>query len=464
MTNTPGWATPGPSDSPEPDDGASPTTSSAPTPTSGSGTEATGPTGSTPAVSVPAPSGAETSGASAVADTVQDTPPPTAAAGHPGWSHQQPPAEQGWARWTPPQNAQPPKPPQQGGPRWGGGAPMAGGWQQQGPWSKPQAPKPGVIPLRPLGVGEILDGAIAILRRYWRAIVGFTFAVALVTQGVGIVLQGTLVDNTRLKSLQNDPDPSLSDVYHAFRSTLLGSALAVLVIMVGLLVATAMLTMVTSRAVLGHKVTAGEAWRDARPRVLQLIGLTLLLLVIYCGVLGLAVLPGVLISLAGAEDGGAMLASLGLVGGFVVVLWLWIQWSLASPALMLEKQGIVSAMKRSAKLVRGKWWRVLGVQLLSIALVYIASTIIDLPFTLLAGAITGDDFTSFLNADTNPGWSFLIISGVGSVLGATITLPISAGVTALLYMDQRIRRESLDLELARAAQAQPQGQSQGQAN
>ena len=34
---------------------------------------------------------------------------------------------------------------------------------------------------------------------------------------------------------------------------------------------------------------------------------------------------------------------------------------------------------------------------------------------------------------------------------STHHLPHRAGVIALLYMDQRIRREALDLELARAA-------------
>ena len=38
------------------------------------------------------------------------------------------------------------------------------------------------------------------------------------------------------------------------------------------------------------------------------------------------------------------------------------------------------------------------------------------------------------------------------MVASTVTLPISAGVTSLLYMDQRIRRESLDIELARAAE------------
>ena len=49
------------------------------------------------------------------------------------------------------------------------------------------------------------------------------------------------------------------------------------------------------------------------------------------------------------------------------------------------------------------------------------------------------------------GWTFLIVSGIGSVIGSMITFPITAGVTVLLYIDHRIRREALDIELARAA-------------
>ena len=37
------------------------------------------------------------------------------------------------------------------------------------------------------------------------------------------------------------------------------------------------------------------------------------------------------------------------------------------------------------------------------------------------------------------------------MIASAITYPIAAGVSVLLYIDQRIRREALDLELARAA-------------
>ena len=167
-----------------------------------------------------------------------------------------------------------------------------------------------------------------------------------------------------------------------------------------------MLTMVISRAVLGRPVDAAEAWRDARPRLPQLLGLTLLLVLIYVGVLAVAALPGILVALAGAETGGAALASLGVLGGLVVVTWLWILWCLAPPALMLENQGIVAAMKRSAKLVKGTWWRVLGVQLLGILLVYFATSLIELPFTLVGAEITGDDFSTVFGSDGGASWTF----------------------------------------------------------
>ncbi|SFF86438.1 hypothetical protein SAMN05216251_1332 [Actinacidiphila alni] len=315
------------------------------------------------------------------------------------------------------------------------------------------APKPGVIPLRPLGAGEILDGALSVLRRHWRALLGVTFVVALVTQGLGVVIEGSLLDDdTRLQNLRDDPNPSVGEIMRAVSGAFASTGLTLLVVLIGTIAATAMVAVVASRAVLGRKVTAGEAWREARPRLPQMLGLTLLIPLIAAGILAVAALPGALIALAGAESGGAALASLGLLGGAVTAVWLVVQWSLAAPALMLEKQGIVQAMKRSAKLVRNAWWRVLGVQLLAAVLVYIASSIVQAPFLLIARGVTGDSVGSFLSGDSTPGWTFLCVAGIGAVLGSMLTLPISSGVTALLYMDQRIRREGLDIELLRAAE------------
>lgn len=119
---------------------------------------------------------------------------------------------------------------------------------------------------------------------------------------------------------------------------------------------------------------------------------------------------------------------------------------------MLERQSITASMRRSAKLVRGAWWRTFGILALTWLLTVVVTVIIAIPFTVIAMAADGDGIGSLLTGSSPDfGWPFLIISGIGQVITATITYPFSAGVAALLYIDQRIRREALDLDLARAA-------------
>jgi hypothetical protein len=318
-----------------------------------------------------------------------------------------------------------------------------------------------VIPLRPLGVGEILDGAVSTMRTYWRTVLGISLTVAVVTQVAVILLQGLVLNDTETTDTLNDPSASLSEVSRAAGEVMVSSGAVLLISLVGTIIATALLTTVTSRAVLGRSVTTGEAWRDARPQVSKLFGLIVLLGLIAVGVLLVGALPGIVVAIAGGPGGAiAALLIVGLLAGGIVTLWLMIRFSLASPSLMLEKQSITKSLGRSAKLVRGSWWRVFGIQVLATIIANIVSSIAVIPFAVGAALISGDGFSGFLEStNTNVGWTFLIISGIGSVIGSMLTFPINAGVTVLLYIDQRIRREALDLELARAAGVENYGTS-----
>ncbi|MEV0323486.1 glycerophosphoryl diester phosphodiesterase membrane domain-containing protein [Streptomyces sp. NPDC050658] len=385
------------------------------------------------------------------------------------WSKEQPPPAQ-WSAPSPPAPGQtPPPPPPPPGGGWGGGRPGGpggpgapggpGGYPGWGAWQgPPPAAKPGVIPLRPLGVGEILDGAVSTMRTYWRTVLGISLAVAVFTEIVVILLQGLVLNDSASTDALNDPSATVGELSRALGDTLLSSGVVLLITLLGTIVATALLTMVTSRAVLGKSVTTAEAWRDAKPQLPRLIGLTLLLPLIGSAVVAIGIAPGVLIAVAGASDAGVSLAVLGGFGALIVAIWLLVRLSLASPALMLEKQGVKKSMARSIKLVRGSWWRVFGIQLLAAIIANVVASIIVIPFTLIAGAVSGDGVTGFLDSGTGElGWTFLIVSGIGSVIGSMLTFPITAGVTVLLYIDQRIRREALDLELARAAGLQAGG-------
>ncbi|MEU2286525.1 hypothetical protein ABZ614_32125 [Streptomyces sp. NPDC013178] len=382
------------------------------------------------------------------------------------WSTEQPPPAQ-WSAPTNPQNpAQPPAPPPPPVPGWGprppggyGGPTGPGGYGgygygAPGGWGgPPPAAKPGVIPLRPLGVGEILDGAVSTMRTHWRTVLGISLAVAIVVEVIVVLLQGLVLNDMTGTTALTDRSATLDEQTRAMGDVMRNSGVVALIALIGTIVATALLTTVTSRAVLGRPVTTGEAWRDARPQMLRLFGLIFFVALIAAGVLVVGALPGLLVG-GGA---GSALSALGLIGALVGVVWLLVRFSLASPALMLEKQGIKKALGRSAKLVRGSWWRVFGIQLLSLFIANMVAMIVAVPFVLLGGILSDGGLGAFADGSSELGWTYLIVSGVGSVIGSLITFPITAGVTVLLYIDQRIRREALDLDLARAAGVQGYG-------
>ncbi|MBC9718130.1 glycerophosphoryl diester phosphodiesterase membrane domain-containing protein [Streptomyces sp. TRM66268-LWL] len=363
------------------------------------------------------------------------------------WSKKQPPAGQ-WSAPGSPGQQPTPGPQQWGGPSVppGRGPGWGGGWN-----APPAAAKPGVIPLRPLGVGEILDGAVSTMRAHWRTVLGISLTVAVITEIVAILLQGFVLNSSASTEVLEDPNATVSELLSATATVMRDTGVLLLLSLLATFVVTALLTMVTSRAVLGKSVTIGEAWRDARPQVPRLLGLTFLLPLMGAGIVAAGTLPGVLVALAGSSEGGATLAILGGLAAAVVAIWLLVRFSLSSPALMLEKQTIRKSLARSAKLVNRSWWRVFGIQLLAAILVNIVVSIIVIPFTFLAGALSGDGISGFLEASGDAGWTFLIVTGIGSVVGSMLAFPITAGVSVLLYIDLRIRREALDLELARAA-------------
>ncbi|MET8979260.1 glycerophosphoryl diester phosphodiesterase membrane domain-containing protein [Streptomyces sp. NPDC004539] len=388
------------------------------------------------------------------------------------WSKEQPPPAQWTAptRQTPGQTP-PPPPPGPGTPPTGWNAPTThqgpqGGHGAPGGWGTgwggpPPAAKPGVIPLRPLGVGEILDGAVSTMRTHWRTVLGISLAIAVVVEVITVLVQGFLLNGASTDAL-GDPNASLDEVSRAVGDSMTASTIVYAISILGTIIATALLTTVTSRAILGKGVTPREAWRDALPQLPRLFGLIFLLMLIVVVTLTVGALPGIAVGVAGGNTAAGLgLGLLGVFGAGAVAIWLGIRFSLAPPALMLEKQGIKKALSRSVKLVRGAWWRVFGIQLLGSIIAAILSMIVLIPFALI-GTVFGDGGTngSFL---TDPSaaysWTYLTITGVGAVIGYTLTFPITAGVSVLLYVDQRIRREALDLELARAAGLQDYGTS-----
>ncbi|MGW6983951.1 hypothetical protein ACWGE1_31675 [Streptomyces sp. NPDC054932] len=427
MNDSPGWATPGSSPSDDERPG---------TPADRPGTEG----------GAPQPS------------------PPAQPAGDPKWSAEQPPPGQ----WSSPGTGQAPPPAAspQPGTGWGaypqqpGQAPYGGqGWQQQGAWGKPPAAKPGVIPLRPLGLGEILDGAVATIRTHARSVLPISFTVAVFAVLAITLLQGFMMD--RLGDLEGNTSPDADEVVSALSGTLVAGAGALVITFFCTIVATAMLTMIYSRAVLGRPSSVGDAWRESRPQLLRLIGLTALIAIGGGVIIAIGFVPAVIAAVAGMATGGVVaLAVFGGLAGFAAWTWLYVRVSLSPSVLMLERSTVLRSLSRSDKLVRGSWWRILGITLLAGLIGAAVEFVIGLPFNVVA--LISEGVSGGFGPDTTSmSWTYLTIIGIGSVIATTITLPFKAGVSVLLYVDQRIRREALDLELARAAGVEDYGTTPG---
>ncbi|MYV99014.1 glycerophosphoryl diester phosphodiesterase membrane domain-containing protein, partial [Streptomyces sp. SID3343] len=353
-------------------------------------------------------------------------------------------------------HANPPPGWQGPGPGWQGPGP---GWQGPGqppPWGPPpgwngpyrQAAKPGVIPLRPLSIGEVLDGAFAAMRAHWKVMIGIAVVVALLTQVLQVPTQWLV--NREFSPQDIGDNPTGEEAWNYLRDSLAILVIPLVVATLGQIAATGMLTVVVSRAVIAKPISAKEAWSAARPLLPRLLGVTFATWLIPVITMLVAMLPGLVLIGVGADGLGALLLLPGIIGGLVAAIYLYICFTLAAPALMLEKQSVRKSLERSRKLVTGAWWRVFGVLILIALIMAIIGAVIQMPFVLITGGFS--DFTASKPSEIDdPTFVDLLITGIGAVIAAGLLLPFAAGATALLYIDRRIRREALDLELARAA-------------
>lgn len=383
---------------------------------------------------------------------------------YPGWSRKQPPSPE-WA--APGQSAPPPEtapPPSQNGPQPGATAPDRSGWGQPAQpgwststgwgWQQPAAVKPGVIPLRPLGVGEILDGAVTTIRRNPGPMLGLSAIVAVITQLLGLGIGWWLLDQADDVAFSSTADPG--EVFDALAGVFGGAAVVAIVTWIATVLLTGILTVVVSRAVLGEHLNVGEAWRAARPRLLKLLLLTLLYSLTWIGpflvAAGLAVAIG---AASGDSDVGGGFAVILTLAAIPTAIWLYIRYALSGPSLMLESRsvrggsprpvGVIGALRRSAELVRRSWWRVFWILLLVLLIAVLIGQVISVPFGWIPYFVVGDDPSDAALFGT------LVLSAVGGIVASMFTAPFTAAATALLYVDRRIRREGLDIELARAA-------------
>ena len=356
--------------------------------------------------------------------------------------------------------------PQQTQPQWGQyGQPGFGGYAAP--------PKPGVIPLRPLGLGEILDGAFQTARRNGEAMFGsaliFQLATAAVTLLVMYLAFGNLMaDLFSMGSTVNQADPAAVE---ALGGQLIGYALSMLVaaflsVLIQMVLQGALAVPVL-RAVLDRRTSFAQMWRLTRPRV----GSLMILALLYAAAVLAAILVftgivvGLILAMGATTNDSAVLAVLGLSVLFslpflALSAWLATKVLVAPAAIVVENIGAIAAVKRSWQLTRSNWWRTFGISLLAAVIAGVIGSVITTPVTLLASFLA----PVLVGGEPTAGQAvgiFFATQGVAAIIGAlvgAITLAFQTGVMGLIYVDLRMRRDGFDITLLKESE---QGKDDG---
>jgi membrane-anchored glycerophosphoryl diester phosphodiesterase (GDPDase) len=344
-------------------------------------------------------------------------------------------------------------------------------------WTPP--PKPGLIPLRPLTLGPILGASFQVMRRNPRATLGPALILSVVLTIVTAVgLTAYIGALSRIGFAANDAD---ADALAA--GSLVVSLLVFLLGGGAVVVATgvlqALIVTEVARGTVGEKLTLRQLWDRARGRLGAVVGYTLLLILVAAVAITIffAIIIGITFAVSAGSIGssttnpadimGVMFATLGVIllgygAALAIALWLGTKLAFVPAAIVLERLPIRAAIVRSWTLTRGYFWRTLGIQLLVAVMISFATNVVTFPISLILSlGMSVLIPTGGSTADPSTAIAPIIIAGiVSSAIVAVVTavgLVLQSATSSLLYLDLRMRKEGLDLELLRFVEARETG-------
>jgi hypothetical protein len=312
------------------------------------------------------------------------------------------------------------------------------------------ASRPGIIPLHPLSFGTILGRSFSALRQNPRVLLGF----ALVVQTLAyiVVLGGVLAVGwasfSRLDTLR--PGTEEYDTVMAGSIALTAVAGIVLSLAAGALsvIVQGIVVVEVTHAAVAEKLTLGALWRQVKPIAWRLIGYSLLVVLAIVALVAVVVLAIVGIAIA-APPPAIVLTILVILASIPLTWWLMIKLLLVPAAIIVEHATIVQALSRSWTLTRRRFWPALGIIIVISVIFAAVAQVVSLPMSFLSMGLTtiiaptGDPeptaIIGFIAAT--------LLTQVLTLLLQSVAVVVQSTATALIYIDCRMRREGLDLDL-----------------
>ncbi|MGZ8802792.1 MAG: hypothetical protein ACXWZL_09350, partial [Mycobacterium sp.] len=236
------------------------------------------------------------------------------------------------------------------------------GYSPPGYGPPPIAFKPGVVPLRPLSLSDMFNGAVGYIRANPKATLGLTTIVVVAAQLLTLALSLLPFAFTGQFAQAIDSDEPTAEMMMSWAAS---SVAATVSTFLSAILLSGLLTVIVGRSVFGANITIGEAWRRFRPRLWALIGFTVLQIV--GAIVLIALVTLIIVGVAVAADGlVAFLVGAPLVLALIAALvYLGTMLTFAPVVIVLERRDIISSIKRSFTLIKGDFWRVLGIRLLA---------------------------------------------------------------------------------------------------
>ena len=248
------------------------------------------------------------------------------------------------------------------------------------------------LQLRPLGVGEIVDATFTVFRRRFGPM--FTIALVLVFIPFLVSLAGGCGLDSAGTTTCTSPIGWLG-YFAGIAGSVVAGVAAVLV-------------------AAGAYADVPSDWRNAMSigirRIVEIIVATIVIAVLIGIGFVLLIVPGVFLMVSFA------------------VVW---------EALIIEGTGPMESIKRSWRLVSGERWRVFGAGLLVIVLMVIFIGVVSAVIALILSVGLG----------VSGGMTGYLVQQVASLL----SIPLTAALGTVIYLDLRVRKESLSADQLAAA-------------
>jgi hypothetical protein len=304
-----------------------------------------------------------------------------------------------------------------------------------------------------MSASQVLDRTFYLYRTNFALFAGIAMVAPALTLVAGLLQVWWL-------GLPSTPDPTKMDpemMRLMFQDLLTRSALGMTVGLaayaVGYSIASGATVYAVSMLHLGKSTTIQEAYSRIKPLFGRILALVVRIFAVAAGPLFLAyaVLFGLMIfilgKLKGGPDPGAIVgaglgffvAFFGVLGGFVWMVYIFCRYALAVPACAIENLPVKFSMIRSKFLTRGSMGRIFCVYLLTGLIAVAFKSVLQTP------AYVGTGMFSRHGMHLNAGW--LAWMYLAQFIGTMVAGPISTIAMALVYYDQRVRKEAFDLQL-----------------